>query len=421
MRRSRWSPEERLILQLSGGSMDFRWIHADVSQSPFEWVRLHKTAQRQGVAALVLDRLLQIPLPASSKSFLQHAAKKEIVAVMHDNLVFKRELARILEPLHGRGIECILLKGLSLNYSQLRPMGDIDLMVPPDRLAEAIDAILVLDGYHFRRMQKEGPDFSRVYSGRLPERERRLVPRHISWNNEFQVFNPSLGVLVELHHAPLQIRNPDKRFMEDIQGVLDHLAQFWQEKRFDVELGCHVLAPEHSLLLMCLRNSIKQPPANSSFRLSNLVDISNLVGNGIDWRRFLQHCVQMRIAPHALFSLDLSQRLLGTPVPDSILRDLKTQCTSRQLRAVSLHRHCVTSLRSGSILYSKLYKAISPGAFGGTFMEQVKGVLFLQFWLPSRARMAGFYRLPLGSPWIALAYLANPVRWVRRILEKLFT
>ena len=114
----------------------------------------------------------------------------------------------------------ILLKGLSLNFSRLRSMGDIDLLVPPTQLAEAIDALLAVEGYRYRRMDRDGPDPGLIFEHRLPERERRQVQAHISWNNEFQLLNPASGVLVELHHTPLQIRNPDGRFIENVDGVL---------------------------------------------------------------------------------------------------------------------------------------------------------------------------------------------------------
>jgi hypothetical protein len=411
----RWSPEDRVLLDLCSGKS------VSCFRRPPDWNRLLQTARQHRVAALALDRLLRLPLAASEKAALCGAVRKEIVSVLHDNTLFKAELHRLAACLRERGIDFILLKGLSLNYSGLRNMGDIDLLVLPERIVEAIEAILTIDGYRYRRMLKEGPDPRTSFEHRLSARERRKVRAHLAWNNEFQVHNPAIGVLIELHHTPFQIRNPDGRFLENLEGMKKNTWRFWEEKRFAPELSCHVPSPGHSLLLLCLRNSIKQRPSGNAFRLSNLVDVDNLAAGDIGWKDFVRDCSLFEVSPHALFSLELARRLLGTAVPPPVLRGLKARCTPKQLRAVRVHLRCVKSLRSCSILFSKLYETIRPGAFGGTFGERLRGLLLLSIWLPSRFRMAHFYGLSRDSPWMGLAYALNPARWVRRIIEKAFT
>ena len=298
-------------------------------------------------------------------------------------------------------------------------MGDIDLMVPRARIVDAIDAVLAMDGYRYRRMERDGPSVASAWSHGLPQAERHRVRRQLSWNNEFQLANPARGILLELHHVPFQVRNPDGRFMENVAGVQRCVHLFWQSRREDPSLGCAVLSSAHALLLSCLKNAVKQQPANDSFRLSNLVDIDNLAAAGIPWESLIRDCLLMRVAPPVLFSLTLARDLLGTAVPRRVLQELMTACTPGQLGALHVHRRCIVSLGASSVLHSIVYKAKSPWVFGGTIRQRLAWLFLVPVWLPSRSRMAIHFGLPKGSPWIVAAYLANPVRWARRFLGRL--
>jgi len=144
-------------------------------------------------------------------------------------------------------------------------MGDIDLMVCETQVADAVDALLEIDGYCYRRMGRDGPDEAVSFRHRLPETERRRVQAQLEWNNEFQLRNPSNGVLVELHHQLFRVRERDGRFTEKTGGVLRGTPLFWQDKRDDPALGCSILSAAHCALLACLRNAIKHSPANADF------------------------------------------------------------------------------------------------------------------------------------------------------------
>jgi hypothetical protein len=392
-------------------------VLGEIGRESVSWSSLVRTAQAHQVAPLVLDRLLGLPLPDAVRAELQEVGKYEIVSVIHVNAVLRTALSSMLQKLRARKIEVILLKGLSLDFSGLRWTGDIDLMVPEDRIVEAIDAVLSIDGYVYRRMGRVRLDESGFSCRqRLPESEQRRVRSQLAWNNEFLLHNPGNDVLVELHHRLFQVRNPDGRFMVNIDGVLQGTPLFWQHRRDDPALGCATLSAAHSLLLSCLRNAIKQPPANECFQLSNLVDIDNLAAAGMPWPLFLRDCLALKAAPFVLFSLKLAHQLLGTQIPPSVLQGLAGACTPGQLRALSIHRRCLTSLDSTNLVSSKLYKAMSPFVFGGTFWERLQWLVLMPVWLPSRTQMAEFYKLRKGSAWVALAYLANPVRWVYRVL-----
>jgi hypothetical protein len=176
------------------------------------------------------------------------------------------------------------------------------------------------------------------------------------------------------------------------------------------QLECAVPAPEHSLILMCLKNAVKHSPANGTFRLSVLVDIDHLVRQGVSWDRLERDSKQLEVAPFVLFSLRLAKRLLGTPVPSYVLDNLTALLTPGQIRAVRLHLRCLTSLSSAGIVYSKLYQSIRPSVFGGTIAQKIYWGSFLPFLLPTRQKIGGFFGISPRSPFIALLYALNPLR-----------
>ena len=315
MAAPRSCPEDRLILLVCRSSPDYGAVLRQLGDEPVRWRSLVQTARVHRVAPLVLDRLLGLELPPDARAALQEVGKREIASVTRDNAVFRSELRRVLAKLRADRLETILLKGLSLDVHGLRQMSDLDLMVPESRLADAIDALLSIDGYSYRRMRKDGPDEAVCFRQRLPSTERRRVQAELGWNNEFHLRNSANGVLVELHHRPFLIRNPDGRFVENTDGVARNTPLFWQHRQWDPVLGCFTLSAAHAVVLASLRTAIKQQPAGEGLRLCNLVDIDNLAAAGLPWPQVVRDCRTLAAAPFVLFSLALARRLLGTPVP----------------------------------------------------------------------------------------------------------
>ena len=398
--------------------MDPQAIAGIVLQDRIDWEVFLSTIRRHKVAASVLASLLEIPRLQSRLEFLQERARLEARAVLHDSRVFRAELLRLVRTLKANDVECLLLKGLSLDFSGLRYMGDIDLMVRQEDLIKAVDTVLQIDGYAYRPADRDGDSGSRLLRYPLPRSEKRRVLRQLPWNNEFQLIHRSRGVMVELHHRPFQSRNPQGHFSEIPRPVLEAFPMFRARRRYSEELECAILAPEHSLILMCLKNAVKHSPANGTFRLSVLVDIDRLVREGIPWDCLQADSEQLDVAPFVLFSLRLAKELLGTPAPSSVLDNLTARLTPGQIRAVRLHLRCLTSLSSTSIVYSKLYQSIRPSVYDGTIAQSIYWGSFLSFCLPTRQRIGGFFGISPRSPLIPLLYALNPLRLLYIVTKK---
>ena len=125
--------------------------------SRLEWQMLFQEAERHGLAPLLYRRIgstgAQHTAPAHDWGRLRTLYLRSLAR----NLKIFHELKNVLRLLTDAGIPVIALKGAYLAVGvygdiALRPMGDVDLLVPKNRLAPARKA-LVDGGY---REQMEG-------------------------------------------------------------------------------------------------------------------------------------------------------------------------------------------------------------------------------------------------------------------------
>lgn len=417
---NRFSTEDRVLLELCRNEIRLHVLQALLKERSFQLPALVATARRHNLAAYALDRLIALPGGFAWADALAPVAKREVLAALSSNLVFKRELIGILEALAGAGVEGILLKGLSLDFSGLRTIGDLDILVPGQDIVRAIEAVLALPGYSFRLRRHPHDIGGRMICSPMPRRDRARVLDQAEWSSEYQLYKTSLGVLVELHTRLLQTP-PDSystawRELALLQGNSDY---FRRRKSFDPRLGCFVLSPEHSLLLMCLHTALKRSPGNDTFRLSNLVDIDCLVARGVDWEELLRASKRFQVSHLVLFALRLACRLLETPLPPEALRSLRAGSSWARRYAADLHLRSLRSLGGGSPLPSKLHAILTGYLNGRGFWDRLRWLFLLPIVLPSRWRIAQLFGIAPGSPLLGLAYLGNPVRWLWRAANRL--
>lgn len=412
-------PEDNLVLALCGHVTPMGGVEQYASDPSVDWEYVVETAREHKVAPLVLSRALSLDLPQPIRAALGREARGSVSSTIHDALVFREELRKVREALTANGIGCILLKGLSLDPSLSRPVGDIDLLVPRERLPDAIQSILGVPGYFYReKFIKNRKDIWRCCSS-LTQTARALIIQQAELLHEFQMSNSERGVLVELH---VRLFSREGRREDHAWGAIsgdEVIRRIWAERCYDSELGCNVPSAAHSLLSMCLHVALKRSPAVDRFRLGILVDIDRLVSAGIQWGRFTIECADLHLSPYAYFSLLLARRLLGVPVPNSAISELRQACTGFQLLLTRVHLRCVDSLVSSNALYSNMYRWLQPWAFGGTWRERLSWSVLTPLWLPSRGYMAVLFDKEIDSPLLLLAYALLPVRWALHLLSRL--
>ena len=100
------------------------------------WVDIIALAERNEVSGLAYDAVLTLPPHQRPDNETLMRWTAQIQSTERDNLLMRRELGRALDHLTSLGLECVMLKGLTLSQFYPnplhRPVGDIDLYVPLD-------------------------------------------------------------------------------------------------------------------------------------------------------------------------------------------------------------------------------------------------------------------------------------------------
>jgi hypothetical protein len=117
--------------------------------SPEAWAALTATAERHGLSGLLVDAVASAALPATPA---QRAAAGELeMALTRARNDHETRAGTALELLDRAGVEIRLLKGMAvarLEYSdeQLRPTGDVDVLVRAEQIGTAVAALVDAGG-----------------------------------------------------------------------------------------------------------------------------------------------------------------------------------------------------------------------------------------------------------------------------------
>jgi hypothetical protein len=212
-----------------------------------------------------------------------------------------RDTARAVRALQRRGIEPLLLKGIALvllyyRDPGLRPMDDVDVLVPADR-AEAATAALVEQGWRPRA---------------------RVTAQHVESHHAMTFTNPD-GHCLDLHWHLL----PD-----NCGPGAD--AALWERARAVALHGTAARAPDATdqLFHVCA-HGVKWEPIPP---LRWIVDAATILAHAaaeVDWARLARESRQRRLVLPVRDALGFLHATLGIPVPDAVLAELRGAAVSR--------------------------------------------------------------------------------------------
>jgi hypothetical protein len=219
----------------------------------------------------------------------------------HNQLIFKRA-AEAIAALEGAGIETLVTKGASLallSYGDVgvRPMDDVDVLVPLERTMEAIEAL--------------------SSAGWKPDHE---DPK--AWTR--------------VHHS-LGFAGPDT-------GEVDlHWFSLWQPAS-DVELwrasvslelagaATRAPCPADQLLLACVHGTPWSPLP--PFRwIADAVTVIRSAGEQLDWDRLAAEAERRRLTVAVAAALAYLAEEFGVSIPPAVLAGLRAAPDSRHERA----------------------------------------------------------------------------------------
>jgi hypothetical protein len=219
----------------------------------------------------------------------------------HNQLIFKRAAAAI-ETLEATGIQTLVTKGASLailSYGDVgvRPMDDVDVLVPIDRTEDAIEAL-----------------------------------RDAGWSPDHEDPQAWTRVHHSLGFAGKQGGNVDLHWFSLWQPASD--APLWRAS-LPLELGgVQTRAPgaADQLLLACVHGSPWSPLP--PFRwIADAATVIRSAGDRLDWGRLVAEAERRRLTVATLAALDYLREEFELAVPAGALARLRAAPASRHERA----------------------------------------------------------------------------------------
>lgn len=303
---------ERLVLELLGRSPTETAIPPLEVSCPEDWSRdIGERIVRLGIAPCLYYRLREIGglgrlLPEVAREWATAYVRSGIAATQRT-----RELGAVLTALEAANIPVILLKGmhLALGFYEnpaLRPMTDIDLLVPRRDLEQVV---AILPGLGTGFTFGEPFDLEQVCASQphLPICYKPLLP----------------GSRIEFHW---HIEDPKFPHAIDLDGL-------WERARPFSALGREVLGlcPEDVILTTCLHVVRHQ---FYHYLLRAICDINVVCRRHIgelDWCALTDRAIRWRAADEVYLVLELARRTLRAPVPERTIRNLKPEKTDVEL------------------------------------------------------------------------------------------
>ena len=209
----------------------------------------------------------------------------------------------LVRCLRACGVEPVILKGAAVMdtlYDEPveRDLDDLDILVRPSDVERAA-AALTESGYGLDPALPS-PEAYRRHHFHLPlqHRGRPMVEVHWALSRPFSPFQLSAERVLE---AAIVAPRP-------------------------TGLSMRVPRPEHLILHVVLQNL-----QESFSRLGRLVDIDRITAScpGLDWDTLTRAARDGDLGPAVSFSLQMTKRLFGSPIPDAVIRDLRPSRLAR--------------------------------------------------------------------------------------------
>lgn len=360
---------------LSEGDRDLEWD----SFSPADWDRIVRRAQADGVASILYWRLIQ----SEKLSFLPDSLQNSLRALYHslrmNNAELVRELKTLTRLFADAGIPVVALKGICYALTiypdpALRPMVDLDLLVPVSDLPKAV------------RIAKEAG-----YVEPVPEAFPGLddlLSHAVGLQKTAAPFT-----MVELHHSLVA----DKSF--DYAVPVDW---FWTQTEpiadSSSETGVGdllMLSPTAQVLYASAHAMLQHGPRNTSLRW--FYDLDRLIrvhAKRVDWDLLLAQARVFEWSSGVSAALAQTTDLFDTPVPGEVLSALlgMTDRNSELIETYQVHpaTHTLEEFQKMKFL---------------DWRGRIRMLLALL--IPSPAYMR--WRYGLNNYWILPAYY--PYRW----------
>lgn len=368
---STFDPLDEILVQLLHNTSQTSLTTTLQALTPTDWATLIAKAQAHDLASALYHQLRTAALLPLLPASISQQLQREYHRVVANNTLQYQELGKILTTLHTHQIEAIVLKGTHLvaisNNLGLRSCGDIDLLLRPDQLLVANQALEAI-GY---------------------TRERALEKVTATVNHLPALRNGK--ATVELHDTIATADAPFRIVYDDLFG---HSQPF--TVRGVTGMG---FCPEDLLLHLCIHAAYQH---SFDHGLRSIYDILGVVRAHptLDWAKFVRSTQAWQAGKPAYLTLCLSHALLGVKIPATVLAQLAPKHFDATLLAIAKQQLFYAAQPQPFVTHGLIQAWNAKGV-------QDKGLAFWRRLFLPREKLAETYALSVNSYWLYFYYLVR--------------
>jgi hypothetical protein len=351
--------------------------------TPEQWKEFLGIAAIQRVTPLLFYRLkkkgLGQAVPPDVYTSLKDVYQQNIIR----NIIISDQSRLVMKAMNAANIPTIPLKGIVLANSVfesigLRKMSDIDLLVPSEKLARAVE---ILTGMGYKTLEPFSLDSIIQFRMHLPPFVKKdHVTIEIHWN----ITSPNTYYSID----------PQELWEQAVPGqILDYETL--------------ILSPEDFLLHICLHTSYQH---QFDFGLGPFCDIAEVIdhfGITLDWQTVTARATKRNWVRGVYMALVIAAEFTGADVPGDVLEQLRPADVT----------YSVLDNVAAQILMEKSLTARVPELYTRYFVQkslvdQIK-IFMKRVFLP-RATIATTYMIPAASFNVYMYYPKRFIDLLRR-------
>jgi hypothetical protein len=337
----------------------------------------------------ILENADHLSFPPREMKALKKSARSAAYLELYYE-VSVRKIARAMEAAH---IPALWLKGAALArtvYSKpcLRPMSDLDLLVPKALREQAI-TVLKKTGYQFTADILLRPPT--LDKSEAPGKADETYLKNLAFHHDVLRAQNGPPLTVELHFA-LQAYNRGRKLLTDkqMEWFFEHAEIFYS----DGHVPCLTLSPEAHLIYLAAHHIIQHGEENAT--LLGDLDLHLLITHAeVDWEVISRKAVELGWTTGVLRALERAAGFFSTPVPQTVLDRLQGEQTPLEAPWLLNRKH-------------------TPGQRWTSTKARIRGLsnreklryIYHNFF-PSTGYMGGRYSIPAYKP----VWPYYPYRW----------
>ena len=268
--------------------------------APVDWARVVDLARWQRLSPLLWRYLSDAQIQAEVPEDILDELRSDYRETAARNMVFGTHVDNVLATLAGAGIPGMLLKGSALVRSvypevALRPMNDVDILVPQSAIREAQSIV-------------EGMGYRPMFAALERDDDQRLADHF----HHFPLVSDTGGVVLELHQ---HVTAAGSRF--DIEG-------YWARARAGSGAPAYLLPSPEDLFLHVAIHFAEDRIARRKFGLGQLADLAWISARWpIDWVTLGDRAKSYGESDRLFLALMALQQLFGDIAPASLVVQLR--------------------------------------------------------------------------------------------------